>query len=216
VAFGAILPMESGNMLLLDSGANVECRPEMLHQFALMGAIYMEKVMGVKNPKIGLANVGEEEHKGSALYQDTYQLLKNDESLRFVGNVEARDMPGGAADVIVADGFTGNMILKTYEGVALFVLGMVKSVFYKSTKNKLAAAVIKKDLSSLKKAMDYNETGGAPIMGATKPVFKAHGSAKANTVKNAIRLTKEYVANNVVEIIGQSVQGSRSKKDESQ
>ncbi len=208
VAFGAILPRLNGNMLLLDSGANVECRPEMLYQFGLMGSIYMEKVMGVKNPRIALANVGEEEHKGSELYQQTYQLLKNDPSLNFIGNVEGRDMPGDTADVIVADGFTGNMILKTFEGVALFVLKMVKDVFCKSTKNKLAAAVIKNDLSELKRSMDYNETGGAPIMGALKPVFKAHGSAKANTLKNAIRLTKEYVANHVVEVISQSVKGN--------
>lgn len=205
VAFGAILPRDSGSILLLDSGANVECRPEMLHQFGMMGSIYMEKVMGVKNPRIALANVGEEEHKGSALYQETYQLLKHEPSLNFIGNIEGRDMPGNTTDVIVADGFTGNMILKTYEGVALFVLQMVKDVFYKNMKNKLAAAVIKNDLKGLKKSMDYNETGGAPIMGATKPVFKAHGSAKANTLKNAIRLTKEYVANNVVDIIAQSV-----------
>lgn len=214
VAFGAILPTQKGNMLLLDSGANVECRPEMLHQFGIMGSIYMEKVMGVKNPKIGLANVGEEEHKGSDLYVETHQLLKNDPNLNFVGNVEGRDMPSGVADLIVADGFTGNMILKTYEGVALFVLGMVKNVFYKSTKNKLAAAVIKKDLYDLKKSMDYNETGGAPIMGALKPVFKAHGSAKANTVKNAIRLTKEYVSNQVVDIISQSVAQVKSQKEQ--
>lgn len=212
VAFGAILPRDNGNMLLLDSGANVECRPDMLYQFGLMGSIYMEKVMGVKNPRIALANVGEEEHKGSTLYQETYQLLKADPSLNFVGNIEGRDMPGDVADVIVADGFTGNMILKTYEGVALFVLKMVKDVFYKSTKNKLAAAVIKSDLNGLKKAMDYNETGGAPIMGALKPVFKAHGSAKANTLKNAIRLTKEYVANNVVSVISQSVKGNITKE----
>lgn len=208
VAFGAVVPSASGSMLLLDSGANVECRPEMLHQFGVMGSIYMEKVMGVSNPRIGLANVGEEEHKGSTLYQEAYQLLRNDPSLRFVGNVEGRDMPGGAADVIVADGFTGNMILKTYEGVALFVLQKMKDVFYKNMKTKLAAAVIKNDLYALKKTMDYNETGGAPIMGAMKPVFKAHGSAKANTLKNAIRLTKEYVANRVVDIISESVKGN--------
>ena len=205
VAFGAVIPSATGNMLLLDSGANAECRADMLHQFALMGKIYMERVMGVQDPKIGLANVGEEEHKGSALYQETYQLLKNDPSLQFVGNVEGRDMPTGVADVIIADGFVGNMILKVYEGVALFVLKMFKDVFFKSTKNKLAAAVIKNDLSALKEAMDYNETGGAPIMGARKPVFKAHGSSKANTIKNAIRLTKDYVSNHVVEIITEAV-----------
>ncbi|MDD5952557.1 MAG: phosphate acyltransferase PlsX [Oscillospiraceae bacterium] len=212
VAFGAILPTATGNMLLLDSGANAECRADMLHQFAVMGSIYMEKVMGVSTPRIGLANVGEEEHKGSQLYQDTYQLLKADTTLRFVGNVEGRDMPGGVADVIVADGFTGNMILKTYEGVAMYVMKLMKNVFYKNTKNKLAAAVMKKDLGDLKKMMDYNETGGAPIMGALKPVFKAHGSSKANTIKNAIRLTKEYVANNVVEVISKAVPGSRTEQ----
>ena len=208
VGFGAVAPSKTGYILLLDAGANVECRPEMLYQFGVMGSVYMEKVMGVSNPRIGLANVGEEEHKGSELYKEAYQLLKKDPGVNFVGNVEGREMPSGAADVIVADGFTGNMILKTYEGVASLILSMLKDVFFKNTKNKLAAAVLQKDLNELKAIMDYNETGGAPIMGATKPVFKAHGNSKANTMKNAIRLTKEYVANNVVDIISQSIRGS--------
>lgn len=204
-AFAASVPKMNGHMLLLDSGANVDCRPEMLYQFGIMGAVYMEKVMGIQNPRVGLANVGEEEHKGTELYQETYQLLKADPRINFVGNVEARDMPNDVADVIVADGFTGNMILKTYEGVGMFVLKMMKDVFYKSTKNKLAGAMIKGDLDGMKKTMNYHETGGAPVMGATKPIFKAHGSSKAVTVKNAIRLTRDYIANDVVGVITDAV-----------
>ncbi len=205
VAFGAVVPSATGHMLLLDAGANAECRPEMLHQFGVMGSIYMEKVMGIRSPRIGLANVGEEEHKGSELYQEAYQLLKKEPSIQFIGNVEGREMPKGVAEVIVADGFVGNMILKTYEGVALYVLKMIKDVFYKNAKTKMAAAVIRGDLNDLKKSMDYNETGGAPIMGAEKPVFKAHGSATAKTIKNAVRLTREYVSENVVQIIRDAV-----------
>ena len=199
-AFAPVIPTVEGNTMLLDSGANVECKPQMLYQFGIMGSIYMEKVMGVKNPRVGLANVGSEPHKGGELQLATYELLKNSK-LNFVGNIEGRDMPVGGCDVCVADGFTGNIMLKTYEGVAEALMTKLKGVFYKSLKNKLAAKVIYNDLKEMKKSIDYNEYGGAPIIGCAKPVFKAHGSAKAKTFKNAIRLTKEYVENNVVEAI---------------
>lgn len=199
-AFAPVIPTVEGSTMLLDSGANVECKPQMLYQFGVMGSIYMEKVMGVKNPRVGLANVGAEPHKGGELQLATYELLKNSK-LNFVGNIEGRDMPVGGCDVCVADGFTGNIMLKTYEGVAEALMSKLKGVFYKSLKNKIAAKVIYSDLKEMKKSIDYNEYGGAPIIGCTKPVFKAHGSAKAKTFKNAIKLTKEYVENNVVEAI---------------
>lgn len=203
-AFAPVMPSETGFFMLMDGGANIECRPEMLYQFALMGSIYMSKVMGVKNPRIGLANVGAEDHKGTELYRSTYELLKNSK-LNFIGNVEGRDIPAGACDVVVCDGFTGNLILKTYEGVALTLMKQIKHMFSDSTKGKLAAAMVMKDLKTLKTHFDYNRYGGAPILGSSKPVFKAHGSAKAVTVKNAIRLSVEYVKANAIEEISSSL-----------
>ena len=196
-AFAPILPKDDGFFMLIDSGANVECRPEMLYQFGVMGSIYMEKVMGINKPRIGLANVGTEEHKGSELQQNTFKLLQNS-NLNFIGNIEARDIPIDAADVVVSDGFTGNIILKMYEGVALTLLNKIKVLFNKNLKTKLAASLVLSDMKELKKQIDYNEFGGAPIIGISKPVFKAHGSAKAKTFKNALKLTASYVENDVI------------------
>lgn len=199
-AFAPILPSESGFFMLLDGGANVECRPEMLHQFAVMGSVYMERVMKVANPRVGLANVGTEDHKGTELYRETYQLLKNS-NLNFIGNVEGRDIPKGVCDVVVCDGFAGNMILKTYEGVAITLMKKMKHMFADSVKGKLAAALVVSDLKELKTKFDYNKYGGAPILGASKPVFKAHGDSKAITMRNAIKLSMDYVNGKAIEEI---------------
>lgn len=211
VSFASVIPGETGFFMLSDVGANVDCRPAMLVQFAVMGSIYMKHVMGVENPRVGLVNVGTESHKGDLLRQETYQLLGQTPGIRFVGNVEGRALPQGAVDVAVTDGFNGNVLLKVYEGLAGSLFGMVKDVFKKSAKGKLAAALVMKDMKALKEATDYNEYGGAPIMGAAKPVFKIHGSAKAGTVESALRLTKEYVASNIIEIIKESVAKNGSK-----
>lgn len=201
--FAPIMPhFKGGCFMLCDGGANIECRPEMLLQYAKMGSAYMEKVMGVSSPKIGLANVGTEEHKGNELQQSTYALLK-ESNLNFIGNIEGRDIPEGICDVVVCDGFTGNIILKTYEGVAKSIMGEIKSLFSKNLKSKIAAGLVYSDLKRMKKEYDYNEYGGAPIMGCQKPVFKAHGSAKANTIKNAIRLTKDYIESDVIKSISE-------------
>ncbi|MBQ7134229.1 MAG: phosphate acyltransferase PlsX [Ruminococcus sp.] len=202
--FAPVIPTLEGSMMLIDCGANVECKPQMLQQFAVMGSIYMEKVMGIKNPRVGLANVGTEPHKGGELQLKTYELLENSK-LNFIGNIEGRDVPVGGCEVCVSDGFTGNLILKTYEGVAGALMDKIKGVFNKNLKTKLAAAMVYSDLKEMKKSIDYNEFGGAPIIGCAKPVFKAHGSANAKTFKNAIRLTKEYVENNVVEEISSAL-----------
>jgi len=203
--FAPIMPhFNGGCFMLMDSGANVEARPEMLVQYAKMGSAYMEKVMKIKNPRVGLANVGTEDHKGTELQRTAFEMLKNSE-LNFVGNVEGRDMTEGACDVFVCDGFTGNLVLKTYEGVALALMSKLKGLFSKSVKNKLAAGLIMSDLKSMIKEYDYNEYGGAPILGASKPVFKAHGSAKAKTFKNAIKLTMEFVNSNVISEIENAV-----------
>ncbi len=208
VAFAPVLPKNKGFFMLIDSGANIECKPEMLCQFGVMASIYVEKVMGVKNPRVALANVGTEDHKGGELQHQAFALLKQ-APIHFIGNVEARDIPDDAADVIVADGFTGNSILKLYEGVAMVMMGKFKEIFQKSLKNKIAAAMVLPDMKELKRTMDYNEYGGAPLMGVAKPVFKAHGSAKAKTLKNALRLTKAYVEGNVVQEIADSLQAIR-------
>lgn len=205
VSFAPILPKKKGFFMLNDGGANVDCRPEMLLQFGLMGSEYMKKVMGVENPRVGLANVGTEPHKGDDLRRDAYALLSQFPGINFVGNVEPRDIPDDACEVVVTDGFTGNMLLKMYEGVALTVMGLVKDVFQKNVKNKLAAGMVYGDMKALKKQIDYNEYGGAPIMGATKPVFKIHGSAKASTVKSALRLTRDYTQSGFTEEIGRII-----------
>lgn len=205
VSFAPILPKQPGCFMLSDAGANNVCRPSMLLQFGQMGSEYMKRVMGVENPRVGLANVGVEPHKGDDLRREAYQKLAACQGLNFIGNVEARDIPYDAADVVVADGFTGNMLVKMYEGVALAVMGLVKEVFQKNAKNKLAAGLIYGDLRDLKKRLDYNEYGGAPIMGAAKPVFKIHGSAKAGTVFNALRLTKDYVNSGFTEAVAEIV-----------
>lgn len=205
VAFAPIMPKSEGFFMLIDGGANVDCRSEMLVQFGLMGSAYMKSVMGVENPRVGLANVGTEDHKGDQLRQETLALLRQCPGIRFVGNVEARDIPYDGADVIVADGFTGNMILKLYEGVAMALMDKIKGVFMGSMKGKLAAAMVYNDLKKMKKQLDYNEYGGAPIMGCAKPVFKIHGSAKASTVKSALKLTRDYAQSGIISQIGEAV-----------
>ncbi len=203
-AFAPIMPKNKGFFMLIDSGANVECSADMLYQFGLMGSLYMKKVMGIEKPRIGLANVGVEDHKGTKLQNQTFMLLKDSE-LNFIGNIEAREITNDACDVVVSDGFTGNIILKMYEGVAITLLDKIKDMFNKNLKNKLAAAFILSDIKKLKKETDYNEYGGSPIIGIKKPVFKAHGSAKAKTFKNALKLTAEYVKNNVIEELTDSI-----------
>ena len=203
-AFAPVMPSSKGFFMLLDGGANIECRPEMLYQFALMGSIYMEKVMKVNNPRVGLANVGSEEHKGTDLYQTTYELLQNSD-LNFVGNVEGRDIPDGICDVVVCDGFVGNMILKTYEGVAMVLMNRIKHMFSDSIKGKISAGLIMNDLKAMKNQFDYNSYGGAPILGSSKPVFKAHGSSKAKTIKSAIKLSIDYVNANAIDAISSAI-----------
>lgn len=204
-AFAPIIPHDNGNFMLIDSGANVDCRPEMLKQFGIMGSIYMQKIMNVKNPKVGLANIGIEKHKGDSLRQETYKIL-NESKLNFVGNIEAKEIPQGVADVIVADGFTGNIILKLYEGLAEVFFNKIKSVFLKNFKTKLAGIFIKPELKKMFNQLNHNEHGGAPFLGASKPVFKAHGTATAKTIKNAIKQTEIYVKNKVTEIISESLE----------
>ena len=197
--------------MLADGGANNECRPEMLEQFGMMGSVYMQKVMGVQKPRIGLANVGTEPHKGGELQHAAFALLSGNKDVHFIGNIEARDIPFDAADVVVCDGFTGNILLKMYEGVAMALMNKFKAVFKKSLKNKLAAAMVLNDMKAMKKELDYNEYGGAPILGCSKPVFKVHGSAKASTLKNAIALTVKYAESGIISEITAALQNEKTE-----
>ena len=184
-------------VLLLDCGANAECRAEMLNAFGTMGSVYMNKVMGRKNPAVALVNNGAEDTKGTLMYREAHGLLKANPAIRFVGNIEPRDIMAGEVDVIVCDGFVGNVVLKLTEGVAGTLLGMLKDIFMQSIVTKLCYLGVKGGLRNLKHMMDSEEIGGAPLLGAAKPVIKAHGSSKAKGIKNAIRQAKLCVANDL-------------------
>lgn len=196
VALAPVMPSEKGFFMLIDAGANTECRPEMLLQFAVMGSAYMQTVMGLKNPRTALANIGGEETKGRELEVETYKLLKESQ-LNFIGNIEARDIPKGDADVVVADGYTGNMLLKLYEGMGKFMSNKLKMLF-SGFSGKLSGLMILNKINVLKKQMDYKEVGGAVLLGVSRPVIKAHGSSDANAFFNAIRQAKKCVDGDVV------------------
>ena len=209
-AFAPVIPKSNGFFMLIDSGANIECRPEMLRQFGVMGSVYMKNIMTVANPRVGLVNVGTESTKGGETLFEAFNLLK-DSDINFIGNIEARDIPEDIADVVVTDGFTGNVILKFYEGMAKALFGKFKEILTKDFKNKIAASLIKSDIVEMKKHMDYKEYGGAPLIGISKSVFKAHGNSDAKTFKNAIRLAAEYSKRNVVKLITDSLKKEKQK-----
>jgi len=205
-ALAPTLPTVSGDgFLLLDVGANVDAKPEHLVQYAIMGSVYGEQVLGVKNPRIGLLNVGTEDKKGNELAKQTFQKLKETD-LNFIGNVEARDMLDGVADVIVTDGFTGNVALKTVEGAALSIFKMLRTTLTSSFTAKLAASALKPKLKEMKTKMDYSEYGGAGLFGLKAPVIKAHGSSDGRAVYHAIRQAREMVSQNVAAFIEEKIQ----------
>ncbi|MCH6267121.1 MULTISPECIES: phosphate acyltransferase PlsX [Neobacillus] len=207
-ALAPTLPTIGGEgFLLLDVGANADAKPEHLVQYAIMGSIYSKKVRGIESPRVGLLNIGTEEKKGNELTRHAFDLLKQSD-LNFVGNVEARDLLDGVADVVVTDGFTGNMVLKTIEGTALSMFKMLKTALMSSFTSKLAAAVLKPNLMQLKGKLDYSEYGGAGLFGLKAPVIKAHGSSNAQAVFSAIRQTREMVTNDVVGLIKQTVEAN--------
>ena len=189
-AMGPTMPNKAGGKtVILDCGANAECTPEFLLQFGLVGSIYAKKCLGVENPKIGLLNIGTEDTKGTPLQKEAYALLKDAGEkgiINFVGNTEARDVPLGAVDVIVCDGFAGNVLLKSIEGTAMFMGSLVSRMFKKNLLSKLSAALVMKDIKAFKKMLDYREIGGTPFLGIRKPVIKAHGSSDALAFRNAI------------------------------
>ena len=197
-AIATLMPAQNGPFMLIDGGANTELTPEALNAFGMMGSVFMEKVQGFENPTCGILNIGTEPNKGTDLQKNAYPIMEANEHLNFVGNVEARDVPMNGADVVVCDGFTGNIFLKTYEGAAIMLFSNIKDMFYKNTLTKLSALGVKSGLSDLKKKFDYNELGGAPLLGISKPVIKAHGSSKEKAFKNAIRQAIQYTEGDVI------------------
>ena len=194
-AMGPVIPVLGGKAVLCDCGANAECTPEYLLQFAYLGNYYAKRVLGVEKPRVALLNIGAEEEKGDALRHETYALLQAAAEagrLHFTGNIEASDVMMGGADVVVADGFTGNVMLKSLEGTGKFLLKELKKMFLSSTKTKLAAAMVKSDMADMKKLLDPSEIGGTPFLGISKPVIKAHGSSDARAICNAVLRAKEY------------------------
>lgn len=211
-AIATVIPTPKSRFLLVDAGANAECRPEMLLSFGVMGAKYVELSMGVKNPRVGLLNNGTEDTKGDKLRVETYQLLKNS-PLNFVGNIEAREVMSDKCDVLVTDGFSGNIVLKLSEGVALSFYGLIKQAFVRGTISKLAALMVKKNLRSMKKLMDYSEVGGAPLLGVKKAVIKAHGSSNERAFKNAIRQANAFASSGAITAISEFYQNGDEPDD---
>lgn len=181
-----LIPTENGVSLLVDCGANVDARPSHLVQFAKMGSVYMESVMGIKNPRVGIVNNGAEEEKGNALVKETFPLLKNCPEINFIGSVEARDIPAGVADVIVCEAFVGNVVLKLYEGVGMSLIKKVKKGMMKNLRSKIGALLVKPALKETLKDFDLEQYGGAPMLGLNGLVVKSHGSSNAVEIKNSV------------------------------
>ena len=200
-----LIPTAKGCSLLIDCGANVDARPSHLVQFAQMGSVYMEHVMGVKNPKVGIVNIGAEEEKGNALVKETFPLLKSCPGINFIGSVEARDIPAGAADVVVCEAFVGNVILKTYEGVGLTLISKVKEGMMTSLRSKIGALLVKPALKTTLKAFDLEQYGGAPLLGLKGLVVKTHGSSKANEIKNSILQCITFTEQKISEKIREAI-----------
>lgn len=203
-AIASVIPSIKGGTLLLDIGANAECDPLNLVQFAVMGSIYSNKILGADNPKVGLLNIGEEETKGKPVYMEAFKLLK-ESGLNFIGNIEGREITSGAADVVVCDGFVGNVVLKFGEGLARDLMSMIKLELQKNIFVKIGAAIVFSQAKGLRKKMDYSEYGGAPLLGVKGVSIICHGSSKAKAVMNAIRVAKECVEVNVVNCIKESI-----------
>lgn len=201
-----LIPTATGCSLLIDCGANVDARPSHLVQFAKMGSVYMEHVMGIKNPKVGIVNIGAEEEKGNALVKETFPLLKNCPDINFIGSVEARDIPAGAADVVVCEAFTGNVILKTYEGVGATLISKVKEGMMTSLRSKIGALLVKPALKQTLKAFDLEQYGGAPMLGLKGLVVKTHGSSKSIEIKNSILQCIIFTEQRISEKIRQMLQ----------
>ena len=217
-AMGPAMPNKAGGKtVILDCGANAECTPEFLLQFGLVGSLYAQKSLGVANPRVGLLNIGTEDTKGTQLQKDTYALLQDAHEkglLNFVGNVEGRDVPLGAVDVVVCDGFSGNVLLKSIEGTAMFMGSMLKHKVFKGAWAKIGYLFCKKGVKELKKMLDYREIGGTPFLGIRKPVIKAHGSSDALAFRNAIKQAMDAAKNDISEELEQGLKALVAKEPE--
>jgi len=207
-AITAVLPTAKGRCVLIDSGANVETTPSLLLQFAYMGSFYAEHVLEISNPTVGLLNNGTEETKGPPVQKEAYALLREaarSATLNFIGNIEARDVPAGGADVVAADGFSGNILMKAMEGTAYMLTGMLKSMFVKNIFTKLSALALRGSLAEFKSRLDYKEVGGAPLLGIAKPVLKAHGSSDARAVRSAVNQAIKYAEADISSLIAGNI-----------
>lgn len=197
-AMAPFIPTQTGYSLLIDCGANVDAKSQYLEQFARMGTVYVEECLEIKNPKVGLVNIGTEEEKGNQLTKEAFKLLSESKSIHFYGNVEARDIPQGLVDILVCDGFTGNIILKFMEGFGKWILGMIKVEFLKNIKTKVAALFMKKGMSKIKKKFDVATKGGAPFLGINGLVVKTHGSSKSQEIYSTILQTEGFIKDDLV------------------
>jgi glycerol-3-phosphate acyltransferase PlsX len=210
-AIAAVLPMDPP-VLLLDSGANINVTPQYLVQFGIIGSEYMKKMYGVESPRVGLLNNGEEKTKGTELQTETYKLLSECENINFIGNVEGNGIAKNKCDVLVTDGFTGNILLKSIEGMGKLMMSLLKDIFGANLGTKIGYLLVKKKLGAVKKALDSSEHGGAPLLGISKPVIKAHGSSNAKAFKNAIRQAAAYAESGMIEKITENREKLFAKK----
>ena len=217
-AMGPAMPnKKGGKTVILDCGANAECTPEFLLQFGLVGSLHAKATYGVENPRVGLLNIGTEDTKGTPLQKEAYDLLKQAGErglLNFVGNVEARDVPLGEVDVVVCDGFAGNVLLKSIEGTAMFMGSLMSKMFKKNLLSKLAALLVMKDIKAFKKLLDYREIGGTQFLGIKKPVIKAHGSSDQLAFRNAIRQAEVAVSNDITAQLEQELSELKEISDD--
>mgnify|MGYP002556925816 CR=1 FL=1 len=209
-----LIPTLKGVSLLIDCGANVDARPSHLVQFAKMGSVYMENVVGIKNPRVAIVNIGAEEEKGNALVKETFPLLKECEDINFVGSIEAREIPHGGADVIVCEAFVGNVILKLYEGLSSTLIGVIKAGLMSNLKSKIGAALALPSLKKTLKAFDASQYGGAPLLGLNGLVVKTHGSSRAKEITNSIYQCVTFREENINEIIKERVADSKNNEEE--
>ena len=205
-AIGSPMPTLQGPSVIVDAGANAECKPVNLQQFAIMGSIYMEKVMGISRPRIGLLSIGEESTKGNDLVLETYGLLEQTPGINFIGNIEGRDILLGAADVVVCDGFVGNIVLKFAEGMGKGLFSLIKRELTRDMKNKLGALLVKDGLKRVAAAVDYTEYGGAPLLGVKGVSIISHGSSNRKAIRNALIAAMEAVDNQVVSTIQANIE----------
>lgn len=204
-AIAVVIPLADRKFVLIDAGANADCKPQYLKQFAIMGKIYSENILGIDNPRVALVNIGEEEKKGSELVVESYRLLKSYPKINFIGNIEGRELFEGAADVVVCDGFVGNVILKSIEGLANFFFGEIKQILTSGILAKLSALGLRNSFTMMKKRFDYEEYGGAQLLGLNGLVIISHGSSKSRAIKNAIKVAIEGLKTNITRKINEEI-----------